>query len=117
MAPKKFPPDVLDQAVELQGAWSRIDEQLTAGNVNISALVMEINQMHQIDSTVADAENQLLEVRTRREDLSLSLWDKVKRMRAVVKGVYGDDSLQYEMVGGTRLSDRKSPRRTQTPVQ
>jgi hypothetical protein len=34
--------DVLDRAVELQGAWARIDEQLTTGNVNISALVMEI---------------------------------------------------------------------------
>jgi hypothetical protein len=93
------------------------DEGLTAGNVNISAMVTEINQLHQLDSTVSDVEKQLLEVRTRREDLCLSLWDKVKRMRAVVKGVYGDDSLQYEMVGGKRLSDRKSPRRTATPVQ
>jgi hypothetical protein len=68
------------------------DEGLTAGNVNISAMVTEINQLHQLDSTVSDVEKQLLEVRTRREDL-------------------------YEMVGGKRLSDRKSPRRTATPVQ
>ena len=117
MTPKRFPSDLLVQAVDFQSAWARIDEGLTAGSVNISVLVTEINQLHQLDSTVSDVEKQLLEVRTRREDLCLSLWDKVKRMRAVVKGVYGDDSLQYEMVGGKRLSDRKSPRRTATPVQ
>jgi hypothetical protein len=38
-------------------------------------------------------------------------------MRAVVKGVSGDDSLQYEMVGGTRLSDRKPVRRAPAPVE
>ena len=116
MAPRNFPSDLLEQAVDLQDAWARIDEQLTAGNVNMGALVMEINQLHQLDSTVAGAENQLLEVRTQREVLCQSLWDKVKRMRSVVKGVYGDDSVQYEMVGGKRMSDRK-PRRMQAPVQ
>jgi hypothetical protein len=117
MTPKKFPKDVLDQAVEVQSAWARIDEGLTAGNVNISVLVTQINQLHQVNSTVSDVENQLLEVRTRREDLCVSIWDKVKRMRAVVKGVYGDDSLQYEMVGGTRISDRKTARRAPAPVE
>jgi hypothetical protein len=117
MAPKTFPTDLLDQAVELQNAWARIDDQLTAGNVNISTLIMQINQLHQAEHTVANAEKQLLEARTQRENLCLSIWDQVKRVRAVVKGVYGDDSLQYEMAGGKRLSDRKSPRRTAGPVE
>jgi hypothetical protein len=39
------------------------------------------------------------------------VWEKVKRVRAGVKGNYGDGSSQYEMVGGTRLSERKSPKR------
>jgi hypothetical protein len=36
-----------------------------------------------------------------------ALWDCVKRLRATVKGVYSDDSSEYDLVGGTRLSDRK----------
>jgi len=28
-----------------------------------------------------------------------------------MKAIYGDDSSQYEMIGGTRLSERKSPAR------
>ena len=43
-----------------------------------------------------------------------ALWDKVKRVRNSVKGTFGDDSSQYEMVGGTRLSDRKPARRKST---
>ena len=35
------------------------------------------------------------------------MWDKIKRVRAGVKANYGDDSQQYEMVGGTRTSERK----------
>ena len=30
------------------------------------------------------------------------------RARMGIKVIYGDDSSQYEMVGGTRLSDRKT---------
>ncbi len=33
----------------------------------------------------------------------------VKRVRSAVKGIYGDDSSEYEMVGGTRKSERKRP--------
>ena len=35
------------------------------------------------------------------------MWDKVKRVRAGVKANYGDDSQQFEMIGGTRTSERK----------
>jgi hypothetical protein len=38
----------------------------------------------------------------------------MKRIRSVIKGTYGDDSSQYELVGGTRLSDRKPYRRRTT---
>ena len=35
------------------------------------------------------------------------IWDVVKRVCAGVKAIYGDDSSQYEMVGGTPMSERK----------
>jgi hypothetical protein len=31
----------------------------------------------------------------------------VKRVRNAIKGTYGDDSSQYEMVGRVRMSERK----------
>jgi hypothetical protein len=39
------------------------------------------------------------------------MWDALKRVRATVKGVYGDDSSEYDLVGGTRLSERRRPGR------
>jgi hypothetical protein len=41
------------------------------------------------------------------------VWDTVKRIRAGVKGAYGDDSFEYDLIGGTRRSERKRPARRQ----
>ena len=63
-------------------------------------------------------EAQLTDKRNQRGALYASLWDKVKRVRNAVKGTYGDDSSQStrEMVGGTRMSERKfGTRITATP--
>lgn len=38
-----------------------------------------------------------------------ALADKAKRIRSGVKAEYGDDSSEYESVGGKRASDRKKP--------
>lgn len=43
------------------------------------------------------------------------LWDKVKRVRNSVKANYGDDSSQYEMVGGMRLRGVLCPETYLTP--
>lgn len=118
MAGRKFPPDVLGQAINMQDAWAKIDDQLSVGGLKISDLVMEINQIHQAEASVISMENDLTNMRNHRDALCEAAWDKVRRMRAVVKGMYGFDSPQYELVGGTRLSDRKTARRTSpTPVE
>ena len=46
-----------------------------------------------------------------RDAFNQTIWDTVKRVRGGVKAIYGDDSSQYEMVGGTRLSERKTAAR------
>ena len=117
MAKKMFPSDLIDQAISIQDAWVRIDEGLTFGSLNMSALVMDINGLRNVELNLVGLENQMTELRNQRDALQESTWDKVKRVRASVKGIYGDDSTQYELVGGTRLSDRRTARRTATPVQ
>ena len=117
MGKKLFPTDILSQAIEVQAAWSQIDEGLAFGQLNMGALVMDMNGMRKLEHSLATLQTQLTELRNQRDALGQSTWDKVKRARAGVKANFGDDSSQYEMVGGTRLSDRKSPRRTQPTVQ
>ena len=110
MAGRKFPADILEQAMNMQDAWTKIDDQLSVGGLKIGDLVMEINQIRQAEANVVSLENDLTNIRNHRDALCESAWDKVRRMRAVVKGMYGFDSPQYELVGGTRTSDRKSAR-------
>src|SRR5438034_6998628 len=38
-----------------------------------------------------------------------ALREAITRIRAAVKGIHGDDSAEYEMVGGKRRSTRKRP--------
>jgi hypothetical protein len=84
---------------------------LAFGTLTISALVMDINQARGIEEQIVSLKSQLTELRNRHEDLQRSTWDKVKRVRAGMLGFYGDDSSQYEMVGGKRRSERKKPGR------
>ncbi len=37
------------------------------------------------------------------------LQNDAKNIRTGVKALFGDDSAEYKMVGGTRLSERKKP--------
>ena len=117
MATKQFPTDILSQAIEVQAAWSQIDEGLTFGQLNMAALVMDMNGLRNIQHSMATLETQLAEMRNQRVALSQATWDKVKRVRAGVKATFGDDSSQYDLIGGTRVSDRKPVRRTATPVE
>lgn len=112
MSKKLYPSYVLKDAIRIQDAWKKIDEKLAFGGLNIDWLAADINGIHQTHSELVDLEHQLMEVRNRRDALYLAAWEKVKRMRAGIKGMYGDDSTEYELVGGTRRSERKRPRRT-----
>jgi hypothetical protein len=111
MTAKQFPTDILEQAIDAQEAWGQIDEGLVYGNVSLAALVTDIAQIRTLDHTLSNLETQLTEVRNRREAVCQAAWDKVKRVRAGIKASFGDDSTQYEMIGGKRLSDRKPVRR------
>lgn len=112
MGKKLYPSNVLKDAIRVREAWKKIDEQLAFGELNIAGLAADIENIHQTQPELVDLEHQLTEVRNRRDALYLAAWDKIKRVRSNIKGLYGDDSTEYELVGGTRRSERKKPRRT-----
>ena len=112
MGKKIFPTDLLDQAVSVQNAWTRIDEKLTVGGMSLANLATNIDDLRQVESTLVSLEQQVTELRIERDELQRATWDKIKRMRSRIRSDYGDDSPQYKLVGGTRLSERKPRRRT-----
>jgi hypothetical protein len=117
MPNRRYPYDVLEQAIAVQEAWGQIDEHLAFGPLTMTALANDITQLRSLDHSIASLESKLTELENQREEACADTWDKVKRARAGVKAAFGDDSSQFEMIGGTRLSDRKSPRRTPQPAQ
>src|SRR5678810_576467 len=96
---KFFPPDVLEQARSVQEGWGQIDENLAFGSLNLGELITGISQIRSVENNVERLEKQLTEMRNQRESLYLTTWDRVKRARASIKGLYGDNSTQYELVG------------------
>ena len=115
MTRKPYPTDVIDQARAVWDAWNQINEGMSFGDLTNNMLSAELTQVVPLEAEMNRLEIQLTDLRNQRDALYLSMWEKVKRVRAGVKANYGDDSSQYEMVGGTRMSERKSPVR-KTPV-
>ena len=109
---RRYPTDVMAQAQAVQEAWKKIDPALKIGDLTPEILVAELPQAQAVQAQISAQEAQLTDLRNQRDAIHTTVWDKVKRVRAGVKGIYGDDSSQYEMVGGTRRSEHKrAPRK------
>lgn len=105
---KQFPKDLLAQATTVLNKWTEIgDGGRSFGDITTAALSADIQQAAEIDAALDKLEAQLAKLRNDRLVRYESVWDKVKRVRAGIKAVYGDNSNEYEMVGGTRASERK----------
>jgi hypothetical protein len=116
MPRKPYPTDILDEAQGVMSAWVQIDEQMTFGPANIGALTMAFNQSRGVEASIIELEKKLVELRNQRDASHGTLWDLIKRVRAGVKAIYGDDSSQYEVIGGTPLSEKKAARKIVTPA-
>lgn len=107
MPSKLYPTDVIQQAQAVLEAWKMIDPALQIGELVPGSLEADLAKAGPTQAQMNALEAQLTNLRNQRDALYVNVWAKVKRVRAGVKGIYGDDSSQYEMLGGTRLSERK----------
>lgn len=111
MVKKFYPPDFLNQALTVRQAWSEINGDLSFGDLTLLTMAAEIERARSLDEEISRIETILVDKRNQRDEAYSKTWDHMKRVRAAVKGIFGDNSSQYEMVGGTRMSERKSPTR------
>ncbi len=114
MARKSYPNDVLEQAQAVFSAWMQINSTQAFGTLTPIVLDTELSSAIGVQKQITDLETQLVDLRNRRDAVNANLWSMLKRARSGMKAIYGDDSSQYEMIGGTRMSERKTPTRQTT---
>jgi hypothetical protein len=105
--PSNFPKNLITQAQAVFGGWDQLSPVPTLGPLTITGFSADIKALSDLDVQILGLEALLADKRNQRRNAAVSLWDKVKRVRNAIKGIFGDDSSQYEMVGGVRLSERK----------
>ena len=91
---------------------SRLSDELTVANLGVLIAkadeeVVALKRLRTQTTAMVDEKRDTLK----------QLHEFMKRVRSGAKSAFGDDSLEYEKVGGTRSSERKRPvRRTETAV-
>ena len=111
MGKKLYPTDTVQQAQSILSAWNLIDPSLVFGPLTSASLSADVATVQTLQEKIIRLQNELMATRNQRDAACIGIWDKVKRARAGIKATYGDDSTEYEIAGGTRLSERKPPRR------
>ena len=115
MGKKLYPTDTLAQAQQILAAWKHTNPSLAFRELTIEALSADLSTIKAQQEKIVRLQTDLLNARNERDASCIAVWDKVKRARSGMKSVYGDDSTEYQLAGGTRLRDRKPPRRKASP--
>jgi hypothetical protein len=107
MRRKHYPLNVMRRANVILAAWDRIGTTVLLGNFTQRVFNNDITRVKDIEAQICEAEMRLRALRNERDAAYGSLWNKVKRVYDTVKGMYGDDSIEYQLVGRTRTSKQK----------
>lgn len=104
---KPYPTNILVRLRSASAAWQVIDPALTFGNLSLAELETTIERGEALKREISALEIQLNNLRNQRDQVYQTGWGYLKRLHVGIKAYFGDDSAQYEMIGGTRLSQRK----------
>lgn len=111
MADKEYSPaDTRKQATRIRTAWSNIGREQQYGGIDYDDLDASIGELDVITARIIELEDHLNAARNQYRTTRHGLWETVKRARNGVKAHHGDDSIEYERFGGTRMSDRTHSR-------
>ena len=108
--------DIIQEAEDTIQALQQINPGLQVGDVSMATLENAFNLAVANRKQITAAEKQVTDLSNERVVLLGNLWDMLKRLRNGIKGIYGDNSSQYEMIGGTRMSEKKKPAKKTPPA-
>jgi hypothetical protein len=113
---RTYPTDTLQQARDVLEGWKAITTPITIVGVTQTGVKTKVDAVSPVLEQIASLEAQLTNLRNQRDAMLTDIWSDVKRIRAGVKANFGDNSSQFEMVGGTRMSERKPPTHPPAPT-
>lgn len=104
-------PKLLQEARKIKEALETIPQESLPPGMSVAELEARITNLE----TVVRELDTLAAERTRlvnsKGDYATTLNDYLIQLRFSIRGVFGSDSSEYEMMGGTRKSERKKPKR------
>ena len=103
----RYPANILSKLQTSIASWKAIDPTLKFGDLSLDEMQAALERGESLRRQIDALETQLTDVRNQRDEAYHTGWKYVNRLRNGIKGFYGDDSSEYEMVGGTRRSERK----------
>jgi hypothetical protein len=103
----RYPTDILKKLQTAISVWESIDPNLKIGNLSLNELRSALDRGKELKSKIDALEIELTDLRNKRDETFGAGWGYITRMRSGIKAIYGDDSSEYEMAGGTRRSERK----------
>ena len=109
-------PKLLQEAHAIKEALEQMGERVPTGK-SAAEMSDRITALENIISELDKANAHTTQLVNSKGDQARRVSDYIVQVRAVVKGIKGADSSEYDMVVGTRASERKNPKRKDKPVE
>ena len=102
----KSVPKLLQEANEIKKALEKIDDRIPDG-LKAADMQTKVTELEDVIDDLDAVNVERTRLVDRKGERAEGLSDHIVQVRAVVKGIFGADSEEYDMVGGTRKSERK----------
>ena len=103
-------PKLLQEAHAIKEALEQMGDDVPAG-ISAAEMADRIAALENIISELDKVNANRTQLVNSKGDGAERVSDYIVQVRAVVKGIKGADSSEYDMVGGTRASERKKPKK------
>jgi hypothetical protein len=109
-------PKLLQEAHAIKEALEQMGANVPAG-ISAAEMAERIAALENIISELDKVNANRTQLVNSKADGAERVSDYVVQVRSVIKGISGPDSSEYEMVGGTRKSERKKPKKKDKPTE
>jgi len=102
----KSVPKLLQEANEMKKALEKIDDRIPDG-LKAADMETKVTELEDVIDDLDAVNVERTRLVDRKGERAESLSDHIVQVRSAVKGIFGANSEEYDMVGGTRTSERK----------